>query len=158
MSRRFLASSSCRIIQVYGADSYMQHYPLLLYSGVPIVASFGYDFLARTLNDFEEHPTPVRRKNALIIKVNQERLISFFFSFLFRPIYYLSPCFLSLLLIVGTQIRCHIAGSSPPSPPGRFFFFATRLEPFRLASSCAYLTLMCKENTLPGTVLSSMPL
>ncbi|CAM9969567.1 unnamed protein product, partial [Laminaria digitata] len=47
----------------------MQYYPLVLYSGVPIVASFAYEFLAKALNDFEEHPTPVRKKNALIIKM-----------------------------------------------------------------------------------------
>lgn len=59
-------------MQVYGAESYMQYYPLLLYSTVPIVASFAYDFLARALNDFEDHPTAVRKKNSLIIKVKQK--------------------------------------------------------------------------------------
>ena len=50
-----------------------------------------------------------------------------FFSFFFlHPIYYL-PSFLSLLVV--TQIRDHIAGSSPPPSPLRtvqqydFFFF-----------------------------------
>ena len=36
------------------------------------------------------------------------------FILIFHPIYYLRPSFLSLL--VATQIRGHIAGSSPPSP------------------------------------------
>ena len=39
---------------------------------------------------------------------------SFFFSFFFHPIYYLRPSILSLLFV--TQIRGHIAGSSPPLP------------------------------------------
>ena len=72
MLSRLFAFWPCRVLQVYGADSYMQYYPLLLYSVVPIVASFAYDFLARALNDFEEHPTDVRKKNALIIKVNKK--------------------------------------------------------------------------------------
>lgn len=59
----------------------MQYYPLLLYSGVPIVASFAYDFLARALNEFEDHPTAVRKKNALIIKVNEE----------YASCYYIAP-------------------------------------------------------------------
>ena len=40
-----------------------------------------------------------------------------FFSFFFllvHPIYYLRPSFYLSLLIVVTQIRCRIAGSSPP--------------------------------------------
>lgn len=57
------------VTQVYGADSYMQYYPLFLYSMVPIVASSLFDFLAVALNEFEEHSTPVRKKNALVIKV-----------------------------------------------------------------------------------------
>lgn len=55
--------------QVYGADSYMQYFPLLLYSIVPLVASTLYTFLAKALNDFEEHTTAVRKKNMLVIKV-----------------------------------------------------------------------------------------
>ena len=44
----------------------------------------------------------------------QKPTITFFSP---HPIYYLLPPFsLSLLLIVVTQIRGHIAGSSPPSP------------------------------------------
>ena len=38
----------------------------------------------------------------------------FFFSFFFHPIYYLRPSILSLLVV--TQIRGHIAGSSLPLP------------------------------------------
>ena len=37
-----------------------------------------------------------------------------FFFFFFHPIYYLRPSILSLLVV--TQIRGHIAGSSPPLP------------------------------------------
>ena len=37
-----------------------------------------------------------------------------FLSFFFHPIYYLRPSILSLLVV--TQIRGHIAGSSPPLP------------------------------------------
>ena len=40
---------------------------------------------------------------------------AFFFFFFFNPIYYLQPSF-SLSLPVVTQIRGHIAGSSPPLP------------------------------------------
>ncbi len=47
----------------------MQYYPLLLYSIVPLIASTLYTFLAKALNDFEEHPTQVNKKNALVIKV-----------------------------------------------------------------------------------------
>ena len=47
----------------------MQYYPLVLYSIVPLVAATLYTFLAKALNDFEEHPTAVRKKNALVIKV-----------------------------------------------------------------------------------------
>lgn len=59
------------VVQVYGAESYMQYYPLLLYSVVPLVAATLYGFLARALNDFEEHPTPERKKNMLVIKVSR---------------------------------------------------------------------------------------
>lgn len=58
--------------QVYGADSYMQYYPLVLYSVAPLIASTLYSFLAKALNDFEEHSTPVRQKNMLVIKVRTE--------------------------------------------------------------------------------------
>lgn len=54
---------------MYGEDSYLQYYPLVLYSIVPLVAATLYTFLAKALNDFEEHPTAVRKKNALVIKV-----------------------------------------------------------------------------------------
>lgn len=54
---------------MYGEDSYLQYYPLVLYSIVPLVAATLYTFLAKALNEFEEHPTPVRKKNALTIKV-----------------------------------------------------------------------------------------
>lgn len=59
------------VVQVYGEDSYMKYYPLLLHSVTPIVASTIYSFLARALNDFEEHPTGVKKKNMLVIKVRQ---------------------------------------------------------------------------------------
>lgn len=55
--------------KVYGVDSYQQYIPLLLYSVVPIVAATLYGFLAKALNDFEEHTTAVRKKNMLVIKV-----------------------------------------------------------------------------------------
>lgn len=64
-------------VQVYGEDSYMQYYPLLLYSIVPLVAATLYTFLAKALNNFEEHPTPVRKKNALVIKVRSLLLLLF---------------------------------------------------------------------------------
>ena len=60
------------------------------------------------------------------------------FSF-FHPIYCLRPSILSLIVV--TQIRGHIAGSSPPLPITvralHFFFFARRsqLFPRRLAAS-----------------------
>ena len=41
---------------------------------------------------------------------------SFSFFLFFHPIYYLRPSILSLSLLVVTQIRGHIAGSSPPLP------------------------------------------
>lgn len=55
--------------QVYDEDSYTQYLPLLLHSVVPLVAGTLYTFLAKALNKFEEHSTPVKRKNALVIKV-----------------------------------------------------------------------------------------
>lgn len=54
---------------MYGEESYLQYYPLVLYSIVPLVASTLYTFLAKALNNFEEHPTLVRKKNAFVIKV-----------------------------------------------------------------------------------------
>lgn len=47
----------------------MQYYPLLLYSVVPLVNATLYTYLAKALNDFEEHSTVVIRKNMLVIKV-----------------------------------------------------------------------------------------
>ena len=44
------------------------------------------------------------------------RVFSFFFSFFFFPSHLLSSPFYCLSLIVVTQIRGHIAGSSPPLP------------------------------------------
>lgn len=58
------------LTQVYGEDSYFQYFPLLLYSVVPIIASTLYTFLAKALNDFEDHDTAVRKKNMLVIKVS----------------------------------------------------------------------------------------
>ena len=50
--------------------------------------------------------------------------------------------FLSLLLIVVTQIRGHIVGSSPPSPlrfvPCKAFLSRENSSPCRLLSNCAY--------------------
>ena len=66
-------------------------------------------------------------------------LVLFFF---FHPIYYLRPSILSLL--VATQIRGHIAGSSPPLPTTvRTLRLFSREDfssffPRRLASNCAY--------------------
>ena len=59
--------------------------------------------------------------------IRPDTLFSFFF---FHPIYYICPSFLSLLVV--TQIRGHIAGSSPPSPV-RFvpcFVLARRFQLF----------------------------
>ena len=70
------------------------------------------------------------------------RFFSFrFFSFFFSS-HLLSSPFFSLSLLVVKQIRGHIAGPSPPSPP-RFvpgIFNARKVQffPRRLASNCAY--------------------
>lgn len=69
VSRRRGNDIKTRPRQLYGEDSYLQYYPLILYSIVPLVASTLYTFLAKALNEFEEHPTSVRKKNALVIKV-----------------------------------------------------------------------------------------
>ena len=71
-------------------------------------------------------------------------LFFFFFFNFFDPIYYLRPSILSLLLIVVTQIRGHVAGSSPPLYPPRFVPCILSREdlssfsPRRVASNCAY--------------------
>jgi uncharacterized integral membrane protein len=44
---------------VYGADSFAQHLPLIVYSFVPAIAGFLFDQIVVYLNDFEKHP-PVR--------------------------------------------------------------------------------------------------
>ena len=49
-----------------------------------------------------------------------------FFSFFFRPIYYLRPSF-ALSLQVVTQIRGHTAGSSPPIP-----FYRENISAYRV--------------------------
>ena len=62
----------------------------------------------------------------------------------FRPIYYLRPSILSPpIKIVVTQIRGHIAGSSPLSTAVRALHFFSRQDfssffPRQLASNCAY--------------------
>lgn len=76
--------------QVYGEDSYLHYYPLMLYSIVPIIASAVYTSLAKALNDFEEHPTHVQKKNALVLKV---------IDALLQPLLLLLP--LSRLLLRG---------------------------------------------------------
>lgn len=68
--RCFASSVFFALRQVYGEDSYLQYYPLVLHSIVPLVASTLYTFLAKALNNFEEHPTLVRKKNAFVIKVS----------------------------------------------------------------------------------------
>ena len=50
----------------------------------------------------------------MLSRVLQRFLFLFSFFFFFHPIYYLRPYSLSLLVV--TQIRGHIAGSSPPLP------------------------------------------
>ena len=57
-------------------------------------------------------------------------LILFYFFFLSHPIYYLRPSFLSLVVV--TQVRGRIAGSSPPFSLRLvpFVFIARRLKPF----------------------------
>lgn len=53
----------------------MRYYPLLLHSITPIVASTIYGFLARALNNFEEHATAVKKKNMLVIKVSRRLFV-----------------------------------------------------------------------------------
>ena len=54
------------------------------------------------------------------------------FNLLFHAIYFLRASSSSLLFIVVTQIRGHIAGSSPPSPLHYVpcFYIARRVQPF----------------------------
>ena len=66
------------------------------------------------------------------------RTYSFLFPF-FHPIGYLRPSFFSLLLIVVTQIRGHIAGSSSPSTLWPAFLSREDFSSFfprRLALNC----------------------
>ena len=70
--------------------------------------------------------------------------VCFFPSFFSHPIYYLRP-FISLSLLVVTEIRDHIAGSSPPSSL-RFVpcpFIARRVEHFLPATSTCVEVLSC---------------
>ena len=55
--------------QVYDADSYMRYYPNFLYSVTPLVGKTLYGFLAKALNDYEEHLTAAKKKNMLVLKV-----------------------------------------------------------------------------------------
>lgn len=55
--------------QIYGSDSYTRYAALMLYSLVPLVAASLYRCLAKALNDYEDHPTPVRKKNMFVVKV-----------------------------------------------------------------------------------------
>lgn len=50
----------------------MKYYPLFLYSTVPMVSAHLYMALAKVLNDFEDHPTPVRKKNMMVVKVRSD--------------------------------------------------------------------------------------
>ena len=66
-----------------------------------------------------------------------------FFCFFFHPIYHLRPSFLSPSYAVVTQIRSHIAGSSPLPTTVRALHFFSREDfscffPRRLASNCSY--------------------
>ena len=81
--------------------------------------------------------------------VNQKCLVAqkrqYFFSFLFFfPSHLLSSPFYHLSLLVVTQIRGHVAGSSPPVPTTvRALHLLSREDfssflPRRLASNCAY--------------------
>ncbi|CAM9695456.1 unnamed protein product, partial [Ectocarpus sp. 13 AM-2016] len=70
-------------VEVYGEESYLQYYPLVLYSIVPLVASTLYTFLAKALNNFEEHPTLVRKKNAFVIKMFVFQFVNSYCSLLY---------------------------------------------------------------------------
>ena len=69
------------------------------------------------------------------------------FVFFCHPVYYLHPFFLAPSL-VATQIRGHIAGSFPPSPP-RFvpcIFIARRFQLFLPSSTRVELRLYIHTN------------
>ncbi|CAM9477388.1 unnamed protein product, partial [Ectocarpus sp. 12 AP-2014] len=70
-------------VEVYGEESYLQYYPLVLHSIVPLVASTLYTFLAKALNNFEEHPTLVRKKNAFVIKMFVFQFVNSYCSLLY---------------------------------------------------------------------------
>ncbi|CAN0367335.1 unnamed protein product, partial [Hapterophycus canaliculatus] len=55
----------------------------MLYSIVPLIASALYTSLAKALNDFEEHPTHVQRKNALVIKMFVFQFVNSYCSLLY---------------------------------------------------------------------------
>ena len=69
----------------------------------------------------------------------------FFFFLFFHPIYYVRPSILSLLVV--TQIRGHITGSSPPLPTAVrdlhtwYFVFARRFQLFLPSSTRVELCL-----------------
>ena len=60
----------------------------------------------------------------------QASFFSFFFPFFSHPIYYLRPSILSPSYVVVTQIRGHIAGSSPPLPTtvGALHFYREKIS------------------------------
>ena len=72
-----------------------------------------------------------------------------YFFFLFpHPICCLPPSFFSLSLLVVTQIRAHIAGSSPSPFPLRFLdfiFIARRVELLLPSSACVETVLVASE-------------
>ena len=93
-----------------------------------------------------------------------------FFSlaiFFFHPIYYLRPSILSLLVV--TQIRGHIAGSSPPLPTTvrALYFYREKISALsslvyriysdtKLGCSCCY-GLHITPFFLPNDIISSTP-
>ncbi|CAN0242461.1 unnamed protein product [Ascophyllum nodosum] len=55
--------------KVYDADSYMHYIPTILHVVIPLVGKTLYGYLAKALNDYEEHPTAVKKKNMLVLKM-----------------------------------------------------------------------------------------
>ena len=85
-----------------------------------------------------------RASNSFTNRTDQiDNVFLFLFLFIFFPIYYLRPSF-SLSLLVVTQIRCHIAGSSPPPPhygSCLAFFVSILFQLFLPSSTCVELWL-----------------
>eukprot|EP01034_Spumella_vulgaris_P025395 gene25395-31853_t len=52
----------------YGSASYMQYYPTVVYSVLPLIATAVFDPISALLNDFEKHATQAEADNSLIYK------------------------------------------------------------------------------------------